>query len=152
VPGVARFRPLDTSGHLDTSTPRHLDTFSAPSYHSTPRVAPGHAQSGMVGSLVEFFVMAHKKGQGSTRNGRDSNPQFLGVKHYGGETVRAGGVIIRQRGTPHQPGFNVRRGKDDTLFSIAEGKIVFQGRKVHVDPTDPDAPRPFYLKKLVQAN
>ena len=81
--------------------------------------------------------MAHKKGQGSTKNGRDSNPQYLGVKHYGGETVRAGGVIVRQRGTPLMAGFNVRRGKDDTLFSVADGRIVFQGRKVHVDPLDP---------------
>lgn len=96
--------------------------------------------------------MAHKKGQGSTKNGRDSNPQYLGVKHYGGETVRAGGVIVRQRGTPLMAGFNVRRGKDDTLFSVADGRIVFQGRKVHVDPLDPAAPRPFYLKKLVENN
>ena len=96
--------------------------------------------------------MAHKKGQGSTKNGRDSNPQYLGVKTYGGETVRAGGVIVRQRGTPIQAGFNVRRGKDDTLFSVVDGKIVFQGRKVHVDPLDPAAPRPFYLKALVANN
>ena len=96
--------------------------------------------------------MAHKKGQGSTKNGRDSNPQFRGVKAYGGETIRAGSVIVRQRGTPIQPGFNVRRGKDDTLFSITDGRVVFHGRKVHVDPLDPAAPRPFYLKKLVSAN
>lgn len=96
--------------------------------------------------------MAHKKGQGSTKNGRDSNPQYLGVKAYGGETITAGSVIVRQRGTPIQAGFNVRRGKDDTLFSIVDGKVVFSGRKVHVDPLDPAAPRPFYLKKLVQAN
>lgn len=96
--------------------------------------------------------MAHKKGQGSTKNGRDSNPQYLGVKAYGGETITAGSVIVRQRGTPIQPGFNVRRGKDDTLFSVVDGKVVFHNRKVHVDPTDPAAPRPFYLKKLVEAN
>ncbi|MCB9840035.1 MAG: 50S ribosomal protein L27 [Phycisphaeraceae bacterium] len=96
--------------------------------------------------------MAHKKGQGSTKNGRDSNPQYLGVKTYGGETVRAGGVIVRQRGTPIMPGYNVRRGKDDTLFSVVDGTIVFQGRKVHVNPLDPAAPTPFYLKKLVSNN
>jgi len=76
--------------------------------------------------------MAHKKGQGSTRNGRDSNPQYLGVKVYGGQTVGVGGIIIRQRGTKFRPGLNVGRGKDDTLFALAEGKVRFQGRKVHV--------------------
>ena len=62
--------------------------------------------------------MAHKKGQGSTRNGRDSNPQFRGVKVYGGQAVPAGGIIIRQCGTPFKPGANVRRGRDDTLFAL----------------------------------
>ena len=60
--------------------------------------------------------MAHKKGQGSIRNGRDSNPQYLGVKAYGGEHVTGGSIIVRQRGTKIHPGFNVGRGKDDTLF------------------------------------
>ena len=76
--------------------------------------------------------MAHKKGQGSTRNGRDSNPQFRGVKHYAGETVRVGSIIIRQCGTPHLPGHNVGRGKDDTLFALAEGVVRFRGRRVDV--------------------
>ena len=76
--------------------------------------------------------MAHKKGQGSTRNGRDSNPQYLGVKAYGGQTVGVGSIIIRQRGTKFRPGLNVGRGKDDTLFALAEGKVRFQGRKVHI--------------------
>ena len=76
--------------------------------------------------------MAHKKGQGSTRNGRDSNPQYLGVKVYGGQVIGVGGIIIRQRGTKFRPGLNVGRGKDDTLFALAEGKVRFQGRKVHV--------------------
>jgi large subunit ribosomal protein L27 len=76
--------------------------------------------------------MAHKKGQGSTRNGRDSNAQYLGVKVYGGQTVGIGGIIVRQRGTKFRPGLNVGRGKDDTLFALAEGKVRFQGRKVHV--------------------
>jgi large subunit ribosomal protein L27 len=76
--------------------------------------------------------MAHKKGQGSTRNGRDSNPQYLGIKTYGGEVVTAGSIIIRQRGTRFQPGFNVGIGKDDTLFALKPGKVEFQGRKVHV--------------------
>lgn len=89
--------------------------------------------------------MAHKKGQGSTKNGRDSNPQYLGVKLYGGQVAQPGSVIVRQVGTPFLPGFNVRRAKDDTLFSVAHGKVVFRGRKVHVDPTEKDAPRPFYL-------
>jgi large subunit ribosomal protein L27 len=76
--------------------------------------------------------MAHKKGQGSTRNGRDSNPQYLGTKVYGGQTIGVGGIIVRQRGTVFRPGLNVGRGKDDTLFALAEGKVRFQGRKVHV--------------------
>jgi large subunit ribosomal protein L27 len=76
--------------------------------------------------------MAHKKGQGSTRNGRDSNPQYRGVKAYGGEAVQAGSIIIRQRGTKFQPGFNVGLGKDYTIFALIDGKVEFQGRKVHV--------------------
>jgi large subunit ribosomal protein L27 len=89
--------------------------------------------------------MAHKKGQGSTRNGRDSNPQYLGVKLYGGEIAKPGSIIVRQRGTPIQPGFNVRIGADDTLFSTADGVVVFRGRTVNIDPTDPKAPRPSWL-------
>lgn len=70
--------------------------------------------------------MAHKKGVGSSRNGRDSHGQRLGVKRYGGEQVLAGTIIIRQRGTVIHPGTNVRRGRDDTLFAVADGKVVFQ--------------------------
>ncbi|MBX3322182.1 MAG: 50S ribosomal protein L27 [Phycisphaeraceae bacterium] len=91
--------------------------------------------------------MAHKKGQGSTKNGRTSNPQYRGIKLYGGEDVRPGAIIVRQCGTQFLPGFNVRRGKDDTLFSVSEGKVVFIGRKVHVDPLNPDAPRPQPLRE-----
>ena len=76
--------------------------------------------------------MAHKKGGGSSKNGRDSNPQYLGVKAYGGQTVTAGSIIIRQRGTKFHPGFNVGIGKDDTLFALKAGKVEFQGRKVHI--------------------
>jgi len=76
--------------------------------------------------------MAHKKGGGSSRNGRDSNPQYLGVKAYGGETVSAGCIILRQRGTRFTPGFNVGIGGDDTLFALKDGKVEFQGRRVHV--------------------
>jgi len=70
--------------------------------------------------------MAHKKGVGSSRNGRDSNPQFLGVKKYGGEAVVAGNIIVRQRGTKIHPGRNVGRGKDDTLFALADGVVTFE--------------------------
>lgn len=76
--------------------------------------------------------MAHKKGVGSTRNGRDSNPKRLGVKEYAGETVTAGSILVRQRGTPLHPGVNVGRGKDDTLFSLIDGIVKFEhmgGRK-----------------------
>jgi large subunit ribosomal protein L27 len=72
--------------------------------------------------------MAHKKGQGSSRNGRDSNPQNLGVKAYGGQTVTGGAIIVRQRGTKFFPGLNVGRGKDDTLFAKIDGKVEFRDR------------------------
>ena len=72
--------------------------------------------------------MAHKKGVGSTRNGRDSNPQYLGVKKYGGEHVIAGNIIVRQRGTKIHPGHNVGRGKDDTLFALTDGVVTFERR------------------------
>lgn len=70
--------------------------------------------------------MAHKKGVGSSRNGRDSNAQFLGVKRFGGENVRAGNILVRQRGTRFHPGKNVRRAKDDTLFTVADGVVKFE--------------------------
>lgn len=78
--------------------------------------------------------MAHKKGQGSSRNGRESNSQRLGIKVYGGEAIRAGGIIVRQRGTRYQPGRNVGRGKDDTLFALADGVVMFdrEGRRINV--------------------
>ncbi len=75
--------------------------------------------------------MAHKKGQGSSRNGRDSNPQHLGVKRYGGQRVTGGTIIVRQRGTKIRPGRNVGRGKDDTLFAMADGVVEFQNRGRH---------------------
>lgn len=73
--------------------------------------------------------MAHKKGQGSTRNGRDSNPQFLGVKKFGGENVIAGNIIVRQRGTKFHPGANVKKGNDDTLFAVADGVVKFEVKR-----------------------
>ena len=72
--------------------------------------------------------MAHKKAGGSTRNGRDSNPKYLGVKRYGGESVLAGNIIVRQRGTQFHPGENVGIGRDHTLFALAEGIVKFQKR------------------------
>jgi len=81
--------------------------------------------------------MAHKKGQGSSRNGRDSNPQYRGVKAYGGQNVTAGSIIVRQRGTKFVPGFNVGIGGDDTLFALKDGWVKFQGRKVHIELTPP---------------
>ena len=79
--------------------------------------------------------MAHKKGQGSSRNGRDSNPQYLGVKLYGGQTARTGSIIVRQRGTVFKPGRFVGRGRDDTLFAMVDGIVVFKGRRVEIQPT-----------------
>jgi large subunit ribosomal protein L27 len=70
--------------------------------------------------------MAHKKGVGSSRNGRNSNPQYLGVKRYGGETVTAGSIIVRQRGTKFHPGKNVRRANDDSLFALIDGVVRFE--------------------------
>ena len=79
--------------------------------------------------------MAHKKGQGSTRNGRDSNPQMRGVKRFGGEQVTAGTIIVRQCGTKFRPGRNVGTGKDYTLFALIEGVVRFdqEGRRVNID-------------------
>ncbi|MAT39408.1 MAG: 50S ribosomal protein L27 [Ectothiorhodospiraceae bacterium] len=70
--------------------------------------------------------MAHKKGLGSSRNGRDSNPQYLGVKRFGGEIVTAGSILVRQRGTKFHPGNNVGKGSDDTLFSLINGTVKFE--------------------------
>jgi len=70
--------------------------------------------------------MAHKKGVGSSRNGRNSNPQYLGVKRYGGEVVSAGSILVRQRGTKFHPGKNVRRANDDTLFAVVDGVVRFE--------------------------
>ena len=89
--------------------------------------------------------MAHKKGQGSTKNGRDSNPQYLGVKLYGGETATAGSILVRQRGTPIRPGFMVGVGRDDSLFALTDGKVVYKNGKVSVVPSDPNTPRPSWL-------
>ena len=79
--------------------------------------------------------MAHKKGQGSTRNGRDSNPQFLGVKRYGGQHVTPGTILVRQCGTRFHPGLNVGMGSDYTIYSRIEGRVRFQSRRIHVDPS-----------------
>lgn len=89
--------------------------------------------------------MAHKKGTGSTRNGRDSNAKRLGVKRYGGQTVRAGNILVRQRGTKYHPGQNVGRGKDDTLFALIDGVVTFEfykrGRKkVSIYPLSEEQP------------
>ena len=85
--------------------------------------------------------MAHKKGVGSSRNGRDSNPQYLGVKRYGGQSVTAGTILVRQRGTSIHPGDNVGRGRDDTLFALVDGKVLYErlGRdrkKVSIQPAE----------------
>ncbi len=72
--------------------------------------------------------MAHKKAGGSTRNGRDSNPKYLGVKRFGGEAVVAGNILVRQRGTRFHAGENVKVGRDHTLFALTDGKVVFERR------------------------
>jgi large subunit ribosomal protein L27 len=80
--------------------------------------------------------MAHKKGQGSSRNGRESNSQRLGIKVYGGGHVTAGSILVRQRGTRYHPGRNVKRAKDDSLFALVDGVVQFeqQGRRIAVVP------------------
>ena len=86
--------------------------------------------------------MAHKKGQGSTRNGRDSNPQYRGVKRYAGESVIPGHILVRQVGSHFKPGKGVRMGRDYTLFAVAEGRVEFRpNRTVHVLPSDAIAGR-----------
>ncbi|KPJ90828.1 MAG: 50S ribosomal protein L27 [Gemmatimonas sp. SG8_17] len=85
--------------------------------------------------------MAHKKGVGSSRNGRDSQPKFLGVKRYGGQFVRAGNILVKQRGTKFHPGTNVRRASDDSLFAVIDGVVKFERRdkrrkKVSVYPLE----------------
>lgn len=83
--------------------------------------------------------MAHKKGLGSTKNGRDSNAQRLGIKAYGGQTVTGGSIIVRQRGTKVRPGRNVGLGKDDTIFALTAGVVSFTGIKrktVHIVPAE----------------
>jgi large subunit ribosomal protein L27 len=83
--------------------------------------------------------MAHKKGQGSSRNGRESHSQRLGVKVFGGGHVTAGSILVRQRGTRYHPGRNVGIGRDDTLFALIDGVVAFdrQGRRVNVAPPPP---------------
>ena len=76
--------------------------------------------------------MAHKKGQGSTRNGRDSNPQYRGVKLYGGQFAKAGSIIVRQRGTQFHPGLNVGMGKDYSIFAKVDGIVQFSGKKINI--------------------
>ncbi|HVS69834.1 MAG TPA: 50S ribosomal protein L27 [Phycisphaerae bacterium] len=81
--------------------------------------------------------MAHKKGQGSTRNGRDSNPKYLGIKAYAGETVTTGSILVRQRGTKFKAGKNVAVARDDSLFAMADGKVQYVNYKVSIEPVAP---------------
>ncbi len=88
--------------------------------------------------------MAHKKGQGSSTNGRDSQAKRLGIKRFGGQWVHAGSILVRQRGTPYKAGANVGRGRDDTLFATANGIVLFEkkgrlGRYISVQPAEASA-------------
>ena len=85
--------------------------------------------------------MAHKKSGGSSKNGRDSDPQYRGIKLYAGQTAKAGSIIVRQCGTRFKAGYLVRRGNDDTLFATEPGKIRFRGRFVDVSPSDESVPQ-----------
>ncbi len=86
--------------------------------------------------------MAHKKGQGSSRNGRDSNPKMLGIKLFGGQLAKPGSILCRQNGTKWHAGKNVRVGRDWTIYSIINGKVMFDqgGRRINVIPVAPQAP------------
>lgn len=95
--------------------------------------------------------MAHKKGQGSSKNGRDSNAQYRGVKLYGGQSAKAGSIIVRQCGTHFKPGYLVQRCKDDTLMARVEGTVRFRGRFVDVVPADPSVPRYEVIDKAIAA-
>lgn len=99
------------------------------------------AVAAATGPPEKGIFMAHKKGGGSSVNGRNSQGQRLGVKRFGGEVVHAGTILIRQRGTRHKPGLNVAKGKDDTLFALINGVVLFQdkgqdGRFISVVPAD----------------
>ncbi len=96
--------------------------------------------------------MAHKKGQGSSRNGRDSNPQYRGVKLYGGEQAKAGSILVRQCGTKFKPGYLVARGRDDTLYALAAGNVQFRGRCVDILPSDPAMPKFIAAEKIAKAS
>lgn len=96
--------------------------------------------------------MAHKKGQGSTRNGRDSNPQYRGIKLYAGERAQSGSIIVRQCGTKFKAGYMVKRGSDDTLFAVADGHVRFRGRFVDVVPSDPNVPQYTAVEKSSNHN
>ncbi|MDP7006395.1 MAG: bL27 family ribosomal protein [Phycisphaerales bacterium] len=85
--------------------------------------------------------MAHKKSGGSTNNGRDSNPQYRGIKLYSGEAAKAGSIIVRQCGTKFKAGYMVRRGNDDTLFATEPGTVRFRGRFVDIVPSDESVPQ-----------
>jgi large subunit ribosomal protein L27 len=85
--------------------------------------------------------MAHKKGQGSTQNGRDSNPQYRGVKLFGGQTAKAGSIVVRQCGTRYKAGYLVRRCSDDTIMALVDGTVKFRGRFVDIVPSDPAIPQ-----------
>ncbi len=79
--------------------------------------------------------MAHKKGQGSTRNGRDSRPKYMGIKAYAGEVVTTGSILVRQNGTKFKPGKNVGLARNDSLFALTDGKVKYTNYKVSIDPT-----------------
>ena len=91
--------------------------------------------------VLRSVIMAHKKSGGSSKNGRDSNPQYRGIKLYAGQAAKAGSIIVRQCGTKFKAGYLVRRGNDDTLFATEPGKVRFRGRFVDVIPSDESVPQ-----------
>nr|MDA0296390.1 50S ribosomal protein L27 [Planctomycetota bacterium]MDA1025376.1 50S ribosomal protein L27 [Planctomycetota bacterium] len=96
--------------------------------------------------------MAHKKGQGSSKNGRDSNPQYRGIKLYGGQRAKAGAIIVRQCGTRFKPGYLVQRCRDDTLMARVEGTVRFRGRFIDIVPADSTIPRYAVIDQAIAAS
>jgi large subunit ribosomal protein L27 len=94
--------------------------------------------------------MAHKKGQGSSKNGRDSNAQFRGIKLFGGERANAGSILVRQCGTPFKPGYMVGIGRDNTLYARTEGTVRFRGRTVDIVPASDDVPQFVAVERAAQ--
>ena len=139
---------VENDGKVTVGTPMvEGATVSAKVVSQEKRFPPRHDEAGnhcyqrLISTLNFYHLMAHKKGQGSVKNGRDSRSKRLGVKKFGGQEVIAGNIIIRQRGTKWHPGKGVGMGRDYTIFSLVDGRVFFdrEGRRVNVAPEGSEA-------------